>query len=92
MKMPAIDDLVLIEFLDHDQTNDEVDSITAYGRVAMVTANEVVIDSWHATEDTDMPRSEQKRQNALDSSAIVRKAIINWYLLVKGENNGGKRQ
>jgi hypothetical protein len=81
MKMPPVGSVVVIEFLDHDQSSDEVFSMTVYGRVAAVTKNEVLVDTWHQTEDTDDSRETQKRNNALDSSAIVRRAILDWYPL-----------
>ena len=84
MKMPLVNDLVLIEFLDHDQTQEHVENMTVYGRVAKVTKEEILVDTWHATEECEETREEQKRRNALDSSAIVRRAIIDWYPLRRG--------
>jgi hypothetical protein len=81
MKMPAIGTIVLIEFLDHDQSEDEVSNMTVYGRVAAVTSKEILVDTWHQTDDTDATRDAQKRNNALDSSAIVRRSITDWYAL-----------
>ena len=79
--MPRVGDVVEVEFLDHDQGEDVVDIMVTYGRVAIVSQSEIVLDSWHCKKDTDASRDKQRRGNSLDSSAIVRKAIVEWWPL-----------
>jgi hypothetical protein len=81
MKMPVVGECVEVEFLDHDQGEDHVDIMVTYGRVAIVTDKEIVVDSWHPREEMEETRSKQRSSNSLDASAIVRKAIIEWWYL-----------
>jgi hypothetical protein len=85
MKMPKVGDVVELEILDHDHSDeDDVYEATLYGKVVKVSSRAVIVDSWHPT-DVDTPRDKLRGKNAIDTFVIVRRAIVNWYPLRRGQ-------
>ena len=80
MRMPKIGEVVEMELMDHDQT-DDIHYVTIYGRVAIVTEDMVVVDMWHGTQTSEDSREKQSRNNALDRYAVVRQTIVDWWKL-----------
>jgi hypothetical protein len=82
--MPKVGVVIEVHFLDHgtiNETEEEtIEPTIVYGRVAKVSQEVVVLDTWHPSRE-DVDREKAKRHNELETCLIVRKAIVDWWEL-----------
>jgi len=84
MRMPKVGEVVEVHFLDHGTINEDdeesIEPTIAYGRVASVSKLVLVMDTWHPFQPVS-DRKAAKRHNELETTLIVRAAIVDWWSL-----------